>query len=327
MTELLSVEHLRTYFHTREGVVKAVDDISFDLSAGKTLGIVGESGSGKSVANLSLLRLIPNPPGKIEGGQIRFEGRDLLKLPDELIRQIRGNQISMIFQDPMTSLNPFLTIERQMSEVLEIHKGLSRSEARTKVLQMLDVVGIPGAEARLKDYPHQFSGGMRQRVMIAMALLCQPKLVIADEPTTALDVTIQAQILELLRNLQREFQMAIILITHNLGVAATMCERIAVMYAGRIVEFGTAKEIFYNPRHPYTVGLLRSIPRLDEAVADRLETIPGQPPDIINLPAGCPFAPRCSYAIDRCRREYPEAISFEEHHYSRCWRAKDIGVK
>lgn len=320
---LLSIKDLKTYFHTREGVVKAVDGISFDLEAGKTLGIVGESGSGKSVANLSFLKLIP-PPGKIEGGEVRFDGRNLMDLPEDLMREVRGNQISMIFQDPMTSLNPFLRISRQMTEVLQVHKGLSEKEGMQRAIEMLDVVGIPRAQDRIDDYPHQFSGGMRQRVMIAMALLCQPKLLIADEPTTALDVTIQAQILDLLKNLQEEFSMSIILITHDLGVAATICERIAVMYAGRIIEYGTAEEIFSSPRHPYTVGLLKSIPRLDEAKTKRLTAIPGQPPDLCCLPVGCPFVPRCSYAIDACRQKYPEAVSFGEHRYSHCYRAKEV---
>ena len=323
-TPLLSIRDLKTYFFTREGVVKAVDGLSFDLNPGQTLGIVGESGSGKSVTNLSFLRLVQEPPGKIVGGAIRFEGKDLLTLPIERMREVRGNQISMIFQDPMTSLNPYLKISRQMTEVLETHEGISGEQALERAVAMLDVVGIPEAASRVNDYPHQFSGGMRQRVMIAMALLCKPKLLIADEPTTALDVTIQAQILELLKHLQQEFRMAIILITHNLGVAAALCENVAVMYAGRIVEYGPAESIFETPHHPYTVGLLRSVPRLDEATTERLATIPGQPPDLSQLPVGCPFAPRCPYVVDRCRKEYPVAEMFGGGRYSHCWRAKEV---
>ncbi|MBI4127070.1 MAG: ABC transporter ATP-binding protein [Deltaproteobacteria bacterium] len=327
MEHILSVKNLKTSFFTREGEVKAVDGISFDLAAGKTLGIVGESGCGKSVANLSIMRLIPDPPGKITGGEVFFEGRNLLKLPEPMMRGVRGNRISMIFQDPMTSLNPFLKISRQMTEVLEEHRGLSGEQALKQAIQALDVVGIPSAASRIHDYPHQFSGGMRQRVMIAMGLLCQPKMLIADEPTTALDVTIQAQILELLKDLQEEFGMAIILVTHDLGVAATLCENIAVMYAGRIVEYGSTDEIFANPRHPYTVGLLESVPRLDAKTTRRLKTIPGQPPDLVNVGSGCPFAPRCTYAIDRCRVEYPSAERFAEGHFSHCWRAKEVTAK
>ena len=325
MTEpLLSVKNLQTEFRTREGVVKAVGGISFDLRAGETLGVVGESGSGKSVSFLSLMRLIPEPPGKIVGGEILFQGRDLLKLPPELMRRVRGDQISMIFQDPMTSLNPFLKISRQMTEVLEEHRSLFGEKALKVAIQMLDAVGIPESARRIHDYPHQFSGGMRQRVMIAMALLCQPKLLIADEPTTALDVTIQAQILELLKELQKEFQMAVVLITHNLGVAAQLCETIAVMYAGKIVEYGPVEEIFYRPKHPYTMGLLRSVPRLDEKISARLETIQGQPPDLLALPQGCSYTPRCHCAVERCGKEYPDAIQLDEQHYSRCWKAKEL---
>jgi len=291
---------------------------------GQTLGIVGESGSGKSITNLSMLKLIPQPPGKIVSGEVFFEGRDLLKLPENEICKIRGNHISMIFQDPMTSLNPFLKISRQLTEVLEHHKHLSKTEALKKAVEMLDIVGIPSAKSRVHDYPHQFSGGMRQRVMIAMSLLCQPQILIADEPTTALDVTIQAQILDLLKNLQKEFGMAIILVTHNLGAAASMCDHIAVMYAGRIIEYGTSDEIFGKPKHPYTLGLLRSVPRLDEARSERLATIMGHPPDLVTLPPGCPFAPRCEYVIDHCRKEYPIAMEFGEGHYSHCWRAKEV---
>lgn len=321
---LLSIRNLRTYFDTREGAVKAVDGISLTLRPRESLGIVGESGSGKSVAMLSILKLIPQPPGRIVSGEALFEGRNLLDLPEDSLREIRGNKISMIFQDPMTSLNPFLKISIQLTEVLREHKGMSKKEALEKAIQMLEVVGIPDAETRIHDYPHQFSGGMRQRVMIAMALLCQPKLLIADEPTTALDVTIQAQILDLLRKLKEEFHTSIILVTHNLGVAAGMTDHVAVMYAGRIVEYGPTAEIYANPKHPYTVGLLNSVPRLDEAVKDRLEAIPGQPPDLVYLPPGCPFVPRCRYAINRCVEAYPEATYINELHFSCCVRAKDV---
>lgn len=321
---LLSIKNLKTHFFTNEGVVKAVDGVSFDLFPGQIFGIVGESGSGKSVANLSFLRLIPSPPGRIVDGEIWFEGKNLLTYSEEKMRRVRGNNISMIFQDPMTSLNPFLKISTQLIEVLREHKDLSKKEALAKAILMLDAVGIPDAASRIHDYPHQFSGGMRQRVMIAMSLLCQPKLLIADEPTTALDVTIQAQILDLLKELQKEFHMAIILITHDLGVAATLCDTIAVMYAGRIVEYGSAEEIFYQPKHPYTLGLLKSVPRLDEAAAHRLEAIPGQPPDLARLPVGCPYVPRCPLAVKHCSEEYPKAEPISERHYSRCWRAKEV---
>ena len=321
---LFEVRDLKTYFFTREGIVKAVDGVSFHVAPGATLGIVGESGSGKSVTNLSALRLIPEPPGKIVGGEVLFEGKNLLDLAPEAMRRVRGNHVSMIFQDPMTSLNPLLKISRQLTEVLQVHKGINYRQALAKSVEMLDLVGIPSPQTRIHDYPHQFSGGMRQRVMIAMALLCQPKLLIADEPTTALDVTIQAQILDLLKKLQGEFHMTIILVTHNLGVAATMCDHISVMYAGRVVEFGTAGEIFEKPKHPYTVGLLRSVPRLDEATTDRLATIPGQPPDLLNLPQGCPYYPRCDYRVARCYKEYPTAQTFEPGHFSHCWQAKEV---
>ncbi|MBI5298902.1 MAG: ABC transporter ATP-binding protein [Deltaproteobacteria bacterium] len=321
---LFEVRDLKTYFFTREGIVKAVDGVSFHVAPGATLGIVGESGSGKSVTNLSALRLIPEPPGKIVGGEVLFEGKNLLSLAPEAMRRVRGNHVSMIFQDPMTSLNPLLKISRQLTEVLQVHKGITYRQALVKSVEMLDLVGIPSPQTRIHDYAHQFSGGMRQRVMIAMALLCQPKLLIADEPTTALDVTIQAQILDLLKKLQGEFHMTIILVTHNLGVAATMCDHISVMYAGRVVEFGTAGEIFEKPKHPYTVGLLRSVPRLDEATTDRLATIPGQPPDLLNLPQGCPYYPRCDYRVARCCKEYPIAQNFEPGHFSHCWQAKEV---
>jgi oligopeptide transport system ATP-binding protein len=324
MEPLLSVKNLKTYFKTDDGVVKAVDGVSFDVHAGETLGIVGESGSGKSVANLSVLQLIPRPPGYFPSGEIWFEGKNLLKLSDKEMRSIRGNRISMIFQDPMTSLNPFLTVGRQLTEVLEIHKGMTGAEAAKKAIGMLERVGISEAAHRFEQYPHQFSGGMRQRVMIAMALLCEPKLLIADEPTTALDVTIQAQILALIDDLQRDFGTSVILITHDLGVVAGMAKRVAVMYAGRIVEEGTVEELFEKPRHPYTLGLLKSIPRLNEERMEKLEPIRGLPPDLSNLPGGCPFSPRCDFVTDRCKSDYPDAVLFGEKRWSACWEAKRL---
>lgn len=300
MPALLEVKNLKTHFFTRDGVVKAVDDVSFTIDKGETLGVVGESGSGKSITALSILRLIPTPPGKIVSGEIWFDGKDLLKLSDKEIRKIRGKEIAMIFQDPMTSLNPVLTIGHQLSEPLIQHLGMTKEQARKESIDLLKMVGIPNAAERIRSYPHQFSGGMRQRVMIAMALACRPKLIIADEPTTALDVTIQAQILELLEKLQKEMGTAVMLITHALGVVAGMANRIHVMYGGHIVESATNDELFENPRHPYTMGLLNSIPRLDETRHDRLHPIQGSPPDMLNLPKGCPFVPRCEYALEEC---------------------------
>ncbi|MDE3192336.1 MAG: ABC transporter ATP-binding protein [Chloroflexota bacterium] len=318
---LLEVKDLHTSFFTRDGVVRAVDGVSFELNAGETLGLVGESGCGKSVTALSLMRLIPMPPGKITEGQIVFDGTDVLQMDDDDVRGIRGNNIAMIFQDPMTSLNPVLTISRQISEALELHLKMDRSEARKRTTELLELVGIPSAGKRLDDYPHQFSGGMRQRVMIAMALSCNPKLILADEPTTALDVTIQAQILDLLKNLAREFRTAFILITHDLGVVAGMTQRIHVMYAGRIVEKADTGELFANPKMPYTWGLLRSIPRLDERRKERLVPIEGLPPDLIAPPPGCRFEPRCQYRRDLCREREPELASVpgaKPDHQARC---------
>ncbi len=316
---LLEVKDLKTYFYTEDGIVRAVNGISYRLHEGEAMGLVGESGCGKSVSALSILRLIPSPPGKIVGGQVLFEGRDLLKLSDEEIRKVRGNQIAMVFQDPMTSLNPVLTIGRQISEALELHKGMDRSTARKRTIELLEMVGIPSARSRVDDYPHQFSGGMRQRVMIAMALSCEPKLLIADEPTTALDVTIQAQILDLIRQLRREMGMAVILITHDLGVVAGLCDQINVMYAGYIVESAPAEEVFRNPRHPYTLGLLRSIPRIDEPRKEKLIPIEGLPPDLIDMAPGCPFQPRCVYAVSRCHQENPTLRPVSEDHHTACW--------
>jgi peptide/nickel transport system ATP-binding protein/oligopeptide transport system ATP-binding protein len=308
---LLEVKDLRTHFFTGEGVVRAVDGISFSVDRGEVLGIVGESGSGKSVASLSLLRLIPDPPGRIVGGAMLFESapgkpEDLARASEARMEKIRGDRIAMIFQDPMTSLNPYLRVGAQLAEVLTLHKGMGRADARRRSVEMLASVGIPGASSRIDDYPHQLSGGMRQRVMIAMALLCDPDLLIADEPTTALDVTIQAQILDLIQQRKEELDLAVILITHDLGVVARMADRIAVMYAGRIVEEGPAEAIFHAPRHPYTVGLARSVPRLDVPRGGRLVPIPGLPPSLARVPPGCAFNPRCAHAIDVCRKEAPE---------------------
>ncbi|MBI4211139.1 MAG: ABC transporter ATP-binding protein [Deltaproteobacteria bacterium] len=320
---LLTVNNLCTTFSTPEGVVRAVDGVSFSLERGEALGVVGESGSGKSVTVMSLMRLIATPPGRIESGEAIFEGRDLLKLPEANLRSIRGDEIAMIFQDPLTSLNPFLTVKRQLTEVLETHRRMSPKKALTESIHMLELVGIPSPAKRINDYPHEFSGGMRQRVMIAMALLCRPKLLIADEPTTALDVTIQAQILELIADLRHEFGTTVILITHNLGIVAEVCDHVAVMYAGKIAEYGKMGEIFVRPRHPYTQGLLRSLPRLDEKRAARLESIVGQPPDLTLLPTGCAFHPRCEVKSEHCLREFPSAVRFGDHHYAHCWHAED----
>jgi len=316
---LLEVKNLKTWFYTPDGIVKAVNGISYTLNEGDALGLVGESGCGKSVSAMSLMRLIPTPPGRIVEGEVLFDGRDLLKLSDEGIRRVRGNDIAMIFQDPMTSLNPVLTIGRQIGEALELHKGMNRQSARKRTIELLELVGIPAAGSRHDDYPHQFSGGMRQRVMIAMALSCEPKLLIADEPTTALDVTIQAQILELIKRLRTELSMAVILITHDLGVVAGVTDRINVMYAGHIVESATAEELFANPRMPYTLGLLRSMPRIDEPRREKLVPIEGLPPDLVDAPQGCPFVPRCSYKVDRCVEENPSLEPVNRDHGIACW--------
>jgi oligopeptide transport system ATP-binding protein len=321
MTEdvILQVKDLKTYFLVDEGLVKAVDGVNFDLHTGETLGIVGESGSGKSVTNLSIINLIPSPPGKIAGGEVLFHDKDLLKMSDSEIRHIRGNKISMIFQDPMTSLNPFLRISTQMVETIVLHQGLSKEEAKAKAIDMLKLAGIPAPETRIDQYPHQFSGGMRQRVMIAMSLSCNPEILIADEPTSALDVTIQAQILELMQELTRKLGTAVILITHSLGVVAGTCDTLCVMYAGRIVERGRTVDIFDDPKHPYTQGLIRSVPRLDKENAERLYSIQGQPPNVIDLPDCCPFYPRCDRAMDICRNKYPTSARFENGRAVSCW--------
>jgi len=304
--QLLRVEDLHVEFLTDDGVVKAVSGVSFNLEPGETLGIVGESGSGKSVTNLAVMGLVPRPPGKITGGRVFYRGEDLLKLPNKELAKFRGKDIAMIFQDPMTSLNPFLTVEEQLTEITELHLNHTHKQAVRHAIEMLEMVGIPAAAQRIREYPHQFSGGMRQRVMIAMALSCQPDILIADEPTTALDVTIQAQILDLMKDLQKRTGTAIILITHDLGVVANICHRVQVMYAGKIVEEADSGPLFGNPRHPYTRGLMDSVPRWDEQESTLLQAIEGQPPDMAHLKAGCSFAPRCPYRIDRCTQEFPD---------------------
>ncbi len=319
---LLEVRNLTTEFLTRGGVVRAVDGVSWDVAEGETVALVGESGCGKSVSALSVMRLVEAPAGRIVGGQVRFKGRDLLTLSEEEMRRVRGREIAMVFQEPMTSLNPVLTIGRQLTEGLEIHLGMTREQARQRAAELLATVGIPDPARRLAQYPHQFSGGMRQRMVIATALACHPSLILADEPTTALDVTIQAQILELMRDLSRRFGVAMLIITHNLGVVARYADRVNVMYAGRIVERGTARELYRRPRHPYTLGLLRSVPRLDEPRRARLDPIEGQPPDLTRLPHGCAFAPRCAFRVERCLAERPVlAPAGGEGHVSACWEA------
>ena len=328
-TLLLEVEGLKTHFFTRDGVVRAVDGVSFSVHAGETLAIVGESGCGKSVTSLSILRLIASPPGRTVAGSIRFKGRELLSLSEPEMRKVRGDEISMIFQEPMTSLNPVLTVGRQIAESLTLHRGLSRAAAHARAVEMLALVNIPEPGRRVSEYPHQLSGGMRQRVMIAMALACSPKLLIADEPTTALDVTIQAQILDLMRGLKEKTGAAIVLITHDLGVVAEMAQRVVVMYAGRKVEEAPVAELFARPRHPYTQGLLHSIPRLGATVTgkrNRLEEIRGMVPSMREAIPGCVFAPRCAYATERCRTEYPPLEQKAGGHVVACWEADRIGV-
>jgi len=320
---LLEVNNLKTYFHTDKGTVKAVDGVDFTVNKGETLGIVGESGSGKSVTSESIMQLVESPPGKIEAGEIIFEGQDLLQMRPKEIRQIRGNDISMIFQEPMTSLNPVYTVGDQIAEAIQLHQGLNKEQALDKAVEMLKKVGIPAPEQRVNDHPHQLSGGMRQRVMIAMALSCNPKLLIADEPTTALDVTIQAQILELMQELKDDFDMAIMLINHDLGVIAEVCERVAVMYGGRVVEETDVNTLFKDPEHPYTEGLINSIPTI-EGRAERLEPIRGIVPDPFNFPDGCKFSNRCDYAVDKCYAEEPELENVTSEHKVRCWRWEEL---
>jgi oligopeptide transport system ATP-binding protein len=328
VANLLEVRDLKTQFFTQDGTVHAVNGISYNLQEGECLGIVGESGCGKSVSVLSVMRLIPDPPGKIVGGQVRFRDRDILKLSEEEMRYIRGAEMAMVFQEPMTSLNPVLTIGFQITEALKLHQGMGTKEARERAAELLAMVGIPQATDRLDDYPHQFSGGMRQRVMIAMALSCNPALLIADEPTTALDVTIQAQIVDLVKRLRDKLGMAVIWITHDLGVVARLAERVIVMYAGYIVEEAPVKEVYGRPRHPYTIGLLGSLPRLDALQSEKLLSVRGQPPDLVFLPSGCPFAERCDYAVERCEHETPPLKAVGVDHTVACWESdKTEGVK
>ena len=320
---LLEVRDLRTYFHTEDGTVKAVDGVTFVLKRGETLGIVGESGSGKSVTNLSIIRLIPNPPGEIVSGEVMYGGQDILKLSEREVRKIRGRRIAMIFQDPMSSLNPFMKISRQLMEMTQLHLGYSRAEAYEHAIRMLETVGIPDARLRVENYPHQFSGGMRQRVMIAMAISCEPELLIADEPSTALDVTIQAQILELIKKLKDKTGASVILVTHDLGVVAGMTDHLIVMYAGKVFEQAPTNELFARPGNPYTKGLLRSVPDPTDEQGE-LYQIPGQPPDVARLPPGCPFAPRCERAEDVCHREFPPFVQLTSEHYSLCHFAREV---
>ncbi|SHI96175.1 peptide/nickel transport system ATP-binding protein [Malonomonas rubra DSM 5091] len=322
---ILEVKDLQTVFITEEGVVKGCNGVSYSLKKGETLAVVGESGSGKSVTAMSILRLIPEPPGKIVGGQILFDGIDLVQATEKQMRKIRGNQIAMIFQEPMTSLNPVLTVGRQIGESLQLHQPeLGKAATRARVIELLELVGIPSAEQRINEFPHQLSGGMKQRVMIAMALACNPRVLIADEPTSALDVTIQAQILNLIRKLQQQLGMSVIMITHDLAVVAETADSVAVMYGGRIVEYGSVDEIFHQAKHPYLEGLKRSMPRLD-VEEEELYTIEGMVPNPLKLPSGCPFRPRCPQVMDRCCEE-PPAISFSETHYARCWLYAEGGT-
>ena len=320
MEPLLELQNLEVKFHTLDGVVHAVNGVSYYVNQGETLGIVGESGCGKSVSVLSVMRLIPDPPGKVAGGKILFHGENMLDLEERQMEKIRGSRIGMVFQDPMTSLNPVLTIGKQISEAMVLHQGISKKAADQRAIELLSLVGIPNPEERYGDYPHQFSGGMRQRVMIAMALSCSPEILIADEPTTALDVTIQAQIIDLTKKLRDQLGMAVIWITHDLAVVAELADRVVVMYAGYIVEQADVFRLYENPRHPYTLALLKSLPRVDSSRdAGRLATIPGFPPDGLNVPPGCPLAPRCGFAVDRCLHENPQLQEIETDHKIACW--------
>lgn len=324
MTHLLEIRDLVTKFYTEQGIVHAVNGISYTLDQGESMAIVGESGSGKSVSVLSIMGLIPSPPGKVEGGQAIYNGRDILKLSRSELRHVRGREIAMIFQDPMTSLNPVLTVGLQITEALKLHLGMNDDQAQQRAVEMLQLVGIPNAEDRLSDYPHQFSGGQRQRIMIAMGLSCNPSILIADEPTTALDVTIQAQIVELVKQLQEKLGMAVIWITHDLGVVAGMVDKVAVMYAGFIVEQGPVGPVYASPRHPYTLGLLQAIPKVDVSEKQRLASIKGLPPDLRLKPDRCPFVPRCPYVIDKCREENPPLFNVGPDHAAACWRWEEI---
>jgi oligopeptide transport system ATP-binding protein len=324
MAHLLEVRNLTTRFYTEDGIVRAVNGISYTLDEGESIGIVGESGCGKSVSVLSIMGLIPSPPGRVDAGEVIFNGRDLLKLSPAQMRRVRGREMAMVFQDPMTSLNPVLTIGRQLTEALRLHLGMNDSQAKNRAAEMLDLVGIANPEDRLSDYPHQFSGGQRQRIMIAMALSCNPSLLIADEPTTALDVTIQAQIVELVKQLQEKLGMAIIWITHDLGVVAGMVEKVAVMYAGYIVEEAPVRDLYKEPAHPYTLGLLDSLPKVDSRERKRLASIEGLPPDLLQEFKQCPFAPRCPYVIEQCWEENPPLLPAGPHHGAACWRWEDV---
>ena len=323
MEKILDVKELRTNFYTDKGVVKAVNSLSYHINKGECVGLVGESGCGKSVSAMSILRLIPYPPGVIEGGEILFKGENLLEVNEERIQEVRGGRISMIFQEPSTSLNPVLSVQRQLTETLELHRGMTGKEAKTESVRLLELVGIPDAERRVKDYPHQFSGGMQQRIMIAIALSCSPDLIIADEPTTALDVTVQAQILELLADMRERLGTAVLIITHNLGVVARYVDRLHVMYAGSIVESGLTDEIYANPKHPYTIGLLKSVPRLDKPKTRDMDVIEGMPPNLARLPQGCPFSERCRFVMDQCREEKPVLEEVSEGHFRACFYDAD----
>ena len=323
MEKVLEVKELRTNFYTDEGIVKAVNGLSYHINKGECVGLVGESGCGKSVSAMSVLRLIPYPPGVIEGGEINFKGRNILELSEEEIQEIRGNKISMIFQEPSTSLNPVLSIERQLTESLELHRAMKRADAKEEAIRLLELVGIPDPDRRIVDYPHQFSGGMQQRIMIAMALSCSPDLIIADEPTTALDVTVQAQILELIAEMRDKLGTAVLIITHNLGVVARYVDRLHVMYAGSIVETGLTDEIYANPKHPYTIGLLKSVPRLDKPKTKDMDVIEGMPPNLARLPEGCPFSERCKFVMDQCRDEKPLLKEVGEGHFRACFYDAD----
>jgi len=327
VASLLEVRELRTTFQTAAGLVRAVDGVSWSIEPGETVALVGESGCGKSVSALSVMRLVSEPAGRIESGEILYKGRDLLRLSEEEMRDVRGREIAMVFQEPMTSLNPVLSIGRQLTEGLEIHMGMEPAAAQARAIELLGMVGISDPQRRLAQYPHHFSGGMRQRMMIAIALACNPSLILADEPTTALDVTIQAQILELMRDLSRRLGVAMLIITHNLGVVARYADRVNVMYAGRIIERAPAGELYANPRHPYTLGLLRSVPRLDEPMRARLDPIEGQPPDLTRLPPGCSFAPRCAYRVERCSVSPVLEACGEAMHMSACWQSGLLAKK
>ena len=324
MATLLQVRNLTTQFFTSSGIVRAVDNVSFDVDEGETVAVVGESGCGKSVSALSILRLVPWPPGKIVGGSINFRGQNLLEMNDADIRRVRGREISMVFQEPMTSLNPVLSIGLQLTETMQHHLELTPEQALKRAAELLEMVGISEPKRRLSQFPHHLSGGMRQRVMIALALSCEPKLIIADEPTTALDVTIQAQILELMKDLTKRLGVALVVITHNLGVVARYADRVNVMYAGKIIEMGSAQQIYHQPHHPYTLGLLASVPRMDQPRGTRLIPIDGQPPDLTRLDGGCAFRPRCRFAVDRCGQEFPPLEDVDSGHVSACWRVNEI---